>query len=171
MPSNKPPFSCYVVGVLLVLYLFSGLFLVLAVHLNLSALFSTTPLLRAHMIATGFGVVGAAMAAMRKYYQALITNSTARTHGKALSSPAWDLGWIYYYLTRPLLGGVLGALSFTLSFIGFEVMAKAPSAELSDQGRYLLFALAFVAGFAVSHVLDRLNSIAKRTFAREQTKN
>jgi len=171
MSANKPPFSCYVVGILLVLYLLAGVLLILAVHLNLTLLLARTPLLRANMIATGFGIVGAAMAAMRKYYQALITDSTARAKGKTSASPAWDLGWVYYYLTRPLLGGVLGALSFTLSFIGFEVMAKTPDAELSDQGRYLLFALAFVAGFAVSHVLDRLNSIAKRTFVREQTHN
>jgi len=36
--------------------------------------------------------------------------------------------------------------------------------EISNEGKYLLFALAFVSGFAVSHILDRLEALAKKIF-------
>jgi hypothetical protein len=160
------PRSCYVIGVVLILYLLGGVFFVVAIHLGIFPWFSETWLLRTHAICAGFGVVGASMAAMRKYYQVLITDTTNRARGTPSPAPVWNFAWMYYYFTRPLLGGVLGALSFTLTFIGFQVLAKA-TVELSNHGRYLLFALAFVAGFAVSHVLDRVNSIARRTFKRE----
>jgi hypothetical protein len=164
------PAACYVVGVVLILFMLFAGALIVAVHLNAVEWLSRTSLLRTHVMCAAFGMLGAAMAGVRKYYKTLITETTARM-GTLPSGPVvWDLGWLVYYLTRPILGAILGALSFTLSFVGFHVLANPSKIEISDEGRYLLFALAFVAGFAVSQVLDRLNSVAKEIFKASSEK-
>jgi len=156
--------SCYFVGFSLVIYLLLSILIILIVHFNVIIALSTMAVLRTHVLCAGFGMLGASIASIRKYYRVLITESTARHAGKPVQDTDWSLGWIYYYLTRPILGAVLGALSFTLSFVGFQVLAKHQSIEISHEGRYLLFALAVVSGFSVSHVLDRLEAISKQFF-------
>jgi len=160
----RRPKACYVVGCVLVLFVFIAIILIIAVHLNIVERLTTSLMLRTHIMCGAFGMLGAAVAAIRKYYRTLITESTATAEGHATPPVIWDLGWIFYYMTRPLLGAILGALSFTLSFVGFQVLATQPDIQISEEGRYLLLALAFVSGFAVSQVLDRLNSVAKEMF-------
>jgi hypothetical protein len=162
--ASRPPKACYLVGGVLLVYLALAVTFVLVVHANVVEWLSGTWLLRAHAMCAGFGMMGSSIASMRKYYRALITDSVNSRSGNKVQTAFWDFGWVYYYLTRPLVGGVLGALSFTLSFVGFQALAKPSEMEISNQGRYLLFALAFVAGFSVSHVLDRLNSVSKQIF-------
>jgi hypothetical protein len=144
--------------------------IVFLVHLNILGWITRSPLLRAHVLCGAFGMLGSSMAAIRKYYRALITESTSAASGLAAPRLAWDFGWVFYYLTRPILGAILGALSFTLSFVGFHVFAKPTQIEISNEGRYLLFALAFISGFAVSHALDRLNSVARELLQTEAGK-
>ncbi len=158
------PIGCYVVGVALVMYIFLALTILVVIHLNAVPILATRELLRTHFLCGAFGMLGAAMASSRKYYKVLITESAAKTSGLNGSTTDWSLGWLFYYLTRPLLGAVLGALAYTLTFIGFQVLSKLPTEEISDRGRYLLYALAFVSGFSVSHVLDRLEAISKEIF-------
>ena len=164
------PRSCLVVGVALAGYLLVGLATVIAVHLNAISWIAKSDLLRAHAMCGGFGMIGASMAGMRKFYRTLITESTNRLAGRDSPPTIWDFGWLYYYFTRPLLGAILGALTFTLTFAGFQVLAKPSDITLSNQGRYLLYALSFVSGFSVSHVLDRLNSLARQAFKAESSK-
>ncbi len=104
------------------------------------------------------------MASIRKYYKYLISHSTALINNKECVPMDWSLGWVYYYLTRPILGAVLGAITFTLSFIGFQILSDAQQIEISGKGKNLLFALAFVSGFSVSHVLDRVEAISRQIF-------
>ncbi len=158
------PKSCYFVGFSLVIYLLLSILTILIVHFNVVTVLRTMALLRIHLLCAAFGMLGASMASMRKYYRVLITESTSRQVGKPVQATDWSLGWIYYYLTRPILGAVLGALSFTLSFVGFQILAKHQSIQISDEGRYLLLGLAVVSGFSVSHVLDRLEAISKQFF-------
>jgi len=158
------PAICYCVGIVLIVYLLASVFLVVAVHVNLFGDFGRFQLLRAHVMCGGFGMLGAAMATARKYYQILITESTNRANKKPTPVVIWDLGWSFYYLTRPILGGILGALSYTLSFVGFNALSTMPDVGISKEGHLLLYGLAFVSGYAVSQVLDRLNTIAKQLF-------
>src|SRR3990170_529995 len=111
------PKSCYFVGVSLVI--------------NLLPVLTIETLLRMHLMCGAFGMLGASVASIRKYYKVLITEATEKQSGKTVQKTDWSLGWVYYYLTRPLLGTVLGALSFTLSFIGFHVLANQPTIEIS----------------------------------------
>lgn len=109
-------------------------------------------------------MLGATLAAIRKYYRALITERTQQLENPATPGLDWSLGWVYYYVTRPILGGVLGALALTLSFVGVKVLTTPSSVPISEGGRYLLYASAFLVGFATSQVLDLLEAIAQRVF-------
>jgi hypothetical protein len=160
---TKHPASCYFIGVLLPLYLAIAMAIGVAMHLGWPRLLCESHLLKVHVMCALFGMVGASVAAIRKYYQVLISEATGLSRGKP-STTNWDWGWIYYYATRPLLGSVLGALSCTLSYVGVQVLAKPSDIEFSNHGRYLLFAIALVSGFSVSHVLDRLNAVSKQVF-------
>ena len=162
------PIACYVVGILLIVYLFIGVSVILTVYLNYSNVLAHSDLLRSHVICGAFGMLGAAIASIRKYYQYLITYSTAKASGRSVQPMDWSLGWVYYYLTRPILGSVLGALAYLLSFIGFHVLADSPSLDISNKGKYILFTVAFVSGFSVSHVLDRVEAVAKQIFQADQ---
>lgn len=170
MGDDKPqdvaryPTACYLVGVLLPVILCCAAVSAVCVHLGCPRLLCSSVLLKAHAMCALFGMIGATLAAIRKYYRALISESTSLRNGAVGSRTDWSLGWVYYYLTRPLLGATLGALSFTLSYVGVQVLTKGEGMQIADHGRYLLFGLAFVSGFAVSHVLDRLDAVAKQAF-------
>jgi hypothetical protein len=122
--TTRLPKACYIVGVVLLLYLGAAIGFVLLVHSNVVGCLSATWLLRDHAMCAGFGMMGSSIASMRKYYRVLITDSANSRSGNTAQTATWDFGWVYYYLTRPLVGGVLGALSFTLSFVGFQALAK-----------------------------------------------
>ena len=161
------PRSCYWLAVYLLGMVFIGLASILSIHLNAIYLISGSSLLRSHALCASFGLLGASMAAIRKYYKFLITDAVTRSDpGKtSILTQSWGLGWLIYYVSRPIMGLAMGALSFTLSFVGFQVLSQPGSSGLSDQGRYLLFGIAYLAGFSVSHVLDRLNSISRQVFS------
>lgn len=162
------PIACRVVGVLLIVFLFIAVAIIFVAHLNCIEVLAQSDLLRSHVICGAFGMLGASIASVRKYYQYLITYSTAKATGRSNQSMDWSLGWVYYYLTRPILGSVLGALAYLLSFIGFQVLAGSNSLEISNKGKYLLFAVSFVSGFSVSHVLDRVDAVSKQIFQTTQ---
>jgi hypothetical protein len=162
------PVACYVVGIFLIVYLIISVCVILIVYLKYRNILVDSYLLRSHVICGAFGMLGAAIASIRKYYQYLITYSTARAIGRSVQPMDWSLGWIYYYLTRPILGAALGALTYLLSFIGFHVLIDSPSLDISYKGKYFLYAVAFVSGFSVSHVLDRVDAVAKQIFQAGQ---
>ncbi len=157
------PTACYVVGILLLICLIVAAFAITIFHLDIVTFLKDDKLMRAHFICGTFGMLGASMAAIRKYYKTLITYSTNIANNNNVSLD-WSWGWVYYYLTRPLLGAILGALTYTLSFIGFQIISSGNQIDFSPQGQYLLYSIALISGFSVSHVLDRLENVSKQMF-------
>ena len=131
------------------------------------ACLSKTDVLRSHFMCGAFGALGASVAATRKFYRVLITETTKHNAGDISYKIAWDFGWCYYYLSRPFLGAILGSLTFTLSFVGFQILARTGDLGISQNGRHLLYGLAFLSGFSVSQVLDRLKNIADQALKQE----
>jgi hypothetical protein len=171
-PIHSFPKPCYAVGVALIVYLVTAIAAILVIHLDALSFLAGSRLLRAHSMCAAFGMLGATVAAIRKYYRTLITQTTARAAGQPVPPNDWTFGWLYYYLTRPLLGGVLGALVYTLSFVGIQILVSPKQIAISSEGRYLLFGLSFLSGFAVSHVLDALEALARKLFrARDDVMN
>ena len=159
--------ACHCVGMGLIVYLGLAATIIACVHLNFLPILAKMQLFRSHVMCGGFGMLGAAIAAIRKYYRTLITESTAKSVNQPLPPSVWDFGWNFYYLTRPLLGSILGSLTYTLSFVGFQVLATSPDVQISSKGKYLIYALSLVAGYSVSQALDRLSAVAKRVFQSE----
>lgn len=158
------PIACYIVGISLLLYVIVAIYILISIHTDSITIFVKTRILRAHVICGAFGMLGASVASIRKYYNILITESISNLTGKLIPPSDWSIGWIYYYLTRPILGAILGSLAFLFSFIGFHFLADEKTLQISNKGQYLLYAIAFLSGFSVSHVLDRLEAISKQIF-------
>lgn len=158
--------ACYVVGAILLGFLALSLALIVAIHLHEVAVLERTQLLRTSGMCAAFGMLGASMAVIRKYYRVLITESAEKRAGQQWQEFVWDYGWTFYYLTRPVLGAVLGSLAFLLVFIGFEILSEAKTpTSISRHGHMMLYAIALLAGYSVSQVLDRLSVVAKQVFS------
>ncbi len=161
-PTARQPTGCYLVGGALLLYLLLSVLILFTAYLTPWALLGSDRLLTAHLLCAGLGMLGATLSATRKYYRALITERTTRHKNPSAPRLDWSLGWVYYYLTRPILGAVLGALAYTLSFVGVQVLTSPSEVGIGQGGKYLLYATAFFFGFATSHVLDLLEAVARR---------
>jgi hypothetical protein len=166
--TEKIPWQGYIVGIVLISYFFIGIIAVISIHLDSYDILKKSALLRTHFFCASFGFLGATIALIRKYYKHLITLSNAQKNKKFFPQMDWSFGWVYYYFVRPLLGALLGALTYTLSLLGFQILAKPQQIAISGEGRILLFAIAFLTGFSVSDVLDRLSSTAKQMFAKKE---
>jgi hypothetical protein len=162
--TTTQPTACYVVGCSLLLYLFFSMAVIVAIHLNSVPLFEKSLLLRTSAMCSAFGMLGASIASIRKYYRALITESNTSGLGEVSQKLNWDFGWLFYYLTRPILGATLGAIAYVLTFIIFEILTNSHTSTISNQGNMMLYAFSLLAGYSVSHVLDRLSIIATQIF-------
>jgi len=167
----KYPTICYIVGIAIMIHIIIASLAIVAIHFQFFEIIERSLIFKTHAYCGLFGMLGAAIAAARKYYRVLITESTTLLSGKPYIKSDWNLGRVYYYLTRPILGFVIGALTYTLSFVGFQILSDTNPVSVSNEGRYLLFALSFISGFSVSHVLNRLEAISKQIFSPAQQIN
>lgn len=160
----KYPKRCIVLGLLLIAYAIAAVGVIVIVHLKLIDFGPSGALLRTHVMCGGFGMLGASLATIRKYYKALITDVTIMLQGATTGFSIWSLGWIYYYITRPILGSLLGALTYTLSYVGFRILAASTNMEISTVGKYALYGISLLAGYSVSYVLDVMSAVSKQVF-------
>jgi hypothetical protein len=145
----------------LIMFMLSAIISIASIHLWWGLLNINSPILRAHMMCGAFGMLGASMASLRKLYKSLITESTAKSSGCSFAPFTWDFGWILYYLTRPMLGTILGASSYLLGYVGFQVLTGSVDVKVSNQGTHLFYTIALLCGFSASQALDRMHSTAK----------
>jgi hypothetical protein len=141
---------------------------IIALHVHALVDLNTFPDLRAHLVAGGFGSLGATLVAFRKFYQSVLTDETAAAFGEQPTPTAWGLGWLIYYAGRPLVGGILGALVYMLSFLGLQVMTVADSITLSGQGTLVLYSAALAAGSSSSLMLDLIGDLASKVFSADK---
>jgi glycerol uptake facilitator-like aquaporin len=121
IPQLHYPRCCYFLGAYILLALITSSLGIGMVHTGVTPIHS--PLMRAHVMCGLFGAVGASIAAIRKYYRALITEATAYSSCQAITNRTdWNWGWVFYYLSRPIVGAVLGALAYTLTFVGVSIL-------------------------------------------------
>jgi len=169
MEEGKNPWQGYFIGLLLFCYLIVGAGAAISIHLNYFNVTKASTLLRNHLFCASFGFTGATIALIRKYYKAWITRSAAILTESNPPFQDWSFGWIYYYIVRPWLGATLGAFVFMLSLIGFNVLQSADKVTMmSEEGKMLLFALAFLTGYSVSDVLDRLSDTSEQLFKKKE---
>ena len=71
------PIACYMVGIVLIGYLLIVVCAIIFVYLNIFEYLAKTSLLRTHILCGAFGMLGASVASIRKYYKYLISHSTS----------------------------------------------------------------------------------------------
>ena len=148
-------------AIALIVCMLSAVMLIASIHLWWGLLNINSKILRTHIMCGAFGMLGASMASLRKLYKSLITESNAKTRGATFSPFAWDFGWILYYITRPMLGAILGASSYLLGNVGFQILTGPVDVEVSNHGTHLFYTIALLCGFSASQALDRMHAAGK----------
>jgi hypothetical protein len=80
---DRPPI-CIWLGIILVLYLFISIAAIICVHLDILKVLGGAKLLKAHVMCGGFGMLGAGVASIRKYYRTLITETATLATAEAV---------------------------------------------------------------------------------------
>ena len=71
------PIACYMVGIVLIGYLLIVVCAIIFVYLNIFEYLAKASILRTHILCGAFGMLGASVASIRKYYKYLISHSTS----------------------------------------------------------------------------------------------
>ena len=158
----KPTATCYAILAGLVIYFLIAITAIVVVGLDIFEFIAKRQLFKAHIMCGGIGMLASSMFMIRKYYKAM--ESMGESPDSTQPQPATALGSLVLYLSRPAFGTVLGASVYMLGYIGIHKVVRGDSIELSQSGMMVLYALAAVAGFAVTHLLDRMSAIAERIF-------
>ena len=104
----------------------------------------------------GGGLLGAAVYAFRGFYQSVGPQNPQNPRYQ------YDPNWTWWYIARPVMGAFLGAFSYALLRGGVATFGGAASSSAGPQAAY--FAVAFLAGFSVTDVLDWMSAAAGRIF-------
>jgi len=113
---------------------------------------------RPAIYATFAGVIGASTYALRGFYHAVGPQQADKPEYN------YDPNWTWWYLARPILGGILGFTSFAILRAGVGTLGAGQQNGTAITG-YLSVGL--LAGFSASSVFDWMAGIAKRLFGGE----
>lgn len=105
------------------------------------------------------GLLGATVYSFRGFYWAIGPQSRRNPRYQ------YDPNWTPWYIARPIMGAFLGVFTFALLRAGVATLGSA-STDATATAAY--FAVAFLAGFAVTEVLNWLNAAARRMFQTPQ---
>ncbi|MDB6024982.1 MAG: hypothetical protein JWM68_1205 [Verrucomicrobiales bacterium] len=79
----------------------------------------------------------------------------------------WDKDWLPWYLIRPFISLVCGAVSCLFLKAGLLVLEAGKKSEASDLG---FFALAFIAGLNVDKFLSKIEDLAQAAWGIEKSR-
>ncbi len=163
----KYPKRVIVICSLQIFFLILAGVLLLLISGDFIQIYSASPEIKNQLLCGLLGFIGALIASMRKFYRVLITYSSKCKNDSCSEELDLSIGWLYYYISRPLLGAFLGIFSVILVKLGFKVLLENKSQNISNEGSLLLFTISLLSGFSVSHVLNQLEAIAKQIFTRK----
>ena len=108
------------------------------------------------------GMIGATVYAFRGFYWAVGPQNPDNPRYQ------YDPNWTIWYVSRPVMGGFLGAFVFAIVRAGVGTLG---SATTDDTAAAAYFAIAFLAGFAATDVFNWLTTAAKRMFERDANRS
>lgn len=140
----------YVVAYLLVLLGLNAA-IHLAIHHQIIPISSDLLRLAAYSIL--FGLLGALVHCLRAIY----------IHRSIRND--WDDRWIIWYYLRPVVGGVMGLVSFVFIKAGLIVFASESSPP--GNARIAYMAVAFLGGFNVRNFLQKIEDVSRSVLGIE----
>ena len=123
--------------------------------LNIDSLDSAKPAIYSFLS----GFLGAAVFAFRGFYWAVGPQSETNRRYQ------YDPNWTLWYVSRPIMGAFLGVFTFALLRAGVATLGS-PSNDTGASAAH--FAVAFLAGFAATEVLDWFTVTARTIFNSAQ---
>lgn len=99
------------------------------------------------------GVLGGAIFAFRGFYQSIAEPKD--------SPKSFDFKWIFWYLIRPITGGVFGVVVY--AFVRSELLAFQ-MASTQPQNNLMYFSISFLAGFGFHDFAEYLTKKVKKVF-------
>lgn len=100
------------------------------------------------------GVLGSVIYAFRGFYQSI---------AEPRNSPkAFNFKWIFWYLIRPIAGGIFGFVVYALARA--ELVAFGLTSNISEQNNLMFFGTSFFAGFGFHEFAEYLNRKVKGLF-------
>lgn len=107
------------------------------------------------------GLLGGAFYAARGLYRRLTSDGTQRT---VEFEDRFDVKvWFFWYIFRPLQGGVLAVIILSLLNAGFVGFSNVNEPDL--QSLYFQISLGFLVGYGTHDVLKKIDEIIKVTFS------
>lgn len=100
------------------------------------------------------GVLGSVMYAFRGFYQSITEPEN--------SPKAFNFKWIFWYLIRPIAGGVFGFVVY--AFARAQLVAFGLTTNISEQNNLMFFSLSFLAGFGFHDFAEYLSRKVKNLF-------
>ncbi len=103
------------------------------------------------------GVLGSTVYACRGFYQSIAEPEA--------SLKTFDFKWVFWYILRPLLGGIFGFVIY--AFARAELTAFGLTMQSSGHNNLMFFALSFLAGFCFHDFAEYLTSKARGLFQKQ----
>lgn len=100
------------------------------------------------------GVLGSVIYAFRGFYQSIAEPEN--------SPKAFNFKWIFWYLIRPIAGGIFGFIVYAL--VRSELVAFGLTSKISEQNNLMFFGTSFLAGFGFHDFAEYLSSKVKKLF-------
>jgi len=111
-----------------------------------------SPLVKTLIYVAASGGLGATTYAIRGYYQAHINDE-------------FDLKYTWWYIFRPLLGVVVGVVSYFLLVGGLLSLSRDSEIDYG-RSRMLYVGIAYLAGFSFTQFTNKLVDVAKTFFTK-----
>ena len=101
------------------------------------------------------GVLGSAIYAFRGFYQSIAEPENF--------PKAFNFKWIFWYLIRPIAGGIFGFVVYALARA--ELVAFGLTSNISEQNNLMFFGTSFLAGFGFHDFAEFLSRKVKNLFS------
>jgi hypothetical protein len=111
------------------------------------------------------GVLGGAFYCLRAFYQRLGQVYTPVESDQVSSKSAFNIKvWFFWYLYRPIQGGVIALIILTL--LNSKLISLQTLEEDSLKSFYSLIAVGFLCGFGSHEVIHKIQEVIKVVFAK-----
>jgi len=145
------------------LWIFTNTFSAIKGHLGQLANFSVNENITYGLFLSG--TLGGAFYCLRALYERLGYEFTPIAEGQNVNSTGLNMKvWFFWYLYRPIQGGVIALIMLTL--INCNLFSIPNMDANSMKSYYILVAIGFLCGFGSHEVMHKIQEIIKVVFAK-----